>query len=631
MMKMSRSTLLVTVCAVVLALAVPVVAFAAPTYQLKWGSGGAGNSQFSNPYGICSDEDGNVYVADHGNSRVQKFSSTGAYVTQWGSGGSGNGQFASDFAIAYNEGWVYVSDQGNDRVQKFTPTGTYVRQWGTSGTGDSQFGWATGIAVDHDGYVYVVDNDLDRIQKFTQFGVFVTKWGTTGTGNGQFSSARNIAVGPDQTIWVTDQQRAQHFTNTGTYLGKVGSLGSGPGQFSEAQGVAVDARGTVYVSDWVLDRVQRFSKAGTYVDTFGSTGAGDGQFDSPGNIAIDGSGVYVTEVGNDRVQKFAVPAKVATRLGGADRYEVAVNMAKEQFPSYAGMKHVIVACGEDAAMADPLTAAGLAGVWNAPVLLTRKASLPTSTKTALTAMRTKSGPLKIHVIGGTGSVPPAIYNQIKAINTGGTMDRTDGADRYEVSVKIAARMKSELAAKGMVAPKVLIINSESPAAFYDALAVSAVSARMHMPMLAVRAKSIPGSTSAALATTWSGYVRECVPSTTYVSASVYTGTGCLSRWTTNSDRVKAAADIATKSWNSNYAFVRNTAVTNKLSDALTGGAYIGSQSGVLLYTNLSTFPTTTSTFVSTKKYETQAGWIFGGPGSVTDGVKTSYTAALNTP
>ena len=112
---------------------------------------------------------------------------------------------------------------------------------------------------------------------------------------------------------------------------------------------------------------------------------------------------------------------------------------------------------------------------------------------------------------------------------------------------------------------------------------------------------------------------------------MYTGTLCTARWTTNSDRVKAAADIATKAWDNNYAFVRNTAVTNKLSDALTGGAYIGSQSGVLLYTNLSTFPATTSTFVSTKKYETQAGWIFGGTGSVTNGVKASYTTALNTP
>jgi hypothetical protein len=192
-------------------------------------------------------------------------------------------------------------------------------------------------------------------------------------------------------------------------------------------------------------------------------------------------------------------------------------------------------------------------------------------------------------------------------------------------------MKSELALKGLTAPRVLIVNAESSSAFYDALAVSAISAATHAPMISVRKNSVPGTTAAALASTWSGYPRECVPSTTYVSAGVYTGTGCIARWTTNSDRVKAAADIATRAWNLSFAFARNTAVTNKLSDALTGGAYIGSQAGVLLYTDTSTFASTTSTFVSSKKYETQAGWMFGGTGSITDGVKASYTTALNTP
>lgn len=39
----------------------------------KWGSRGAGDGQFYNPYGIAVDVGGNVYVADAGNHRIQKF------------------------------------------------------------------------------------------------------------------------------------------------------------------------------------------------------------------------------------------------------------------------------------------------------------------------------------------------------------------------------------------------------------------------------------------------------------------------------------------------------------------------------------------------------------------------------
>ena len=43
---------------------------------------------------MAVDAAGNVYVSDTDNDRVQKFSSTGTYITQWGTSGSGNGQFS---------------------------------------------------------------------------------------------------------------------------------------------------------------------------------------------------------------------------------------------------------------------------------------------------------------------------------------------------------------------------------------------------------------------------------------------------------------------------------------------------------------------------------------------------------
>lgn len=137
----------------------------------EWGSRGTGNGQFDGPDGVAVDSDGNVYVADGGNYRVQKFTSTGTFVAKWGSRGSGNGQFGAGRAggpqgLAVDvDGNVYVTDT-NDRIEKFTSTGEFLTKWGTPGTGDGQFTAATDVAVDDDGNVYVADTGNSRVQKF---------------------------------------------------------------------------------------------------------------------------------------------------------------------------------------------------------------------------------------------------------------------------------------------------------------------------------------------------------------------------------------------------------------------------------------------------------------------------------
>src|SRR5207302_1702605 len=59
-------------------------------FVTKWGSQGGGDGQFANPTGVAVDGSGNVFVADSGNDRIQKFTNTGTFLTKWGSYGSGN-------------------------------------------------------------------------------------------------------------------------------------------------------------------------------------------------------------------------------------------------------------------------------------------------------------------------------------------------------------------------------------------------------------------------------------------------------------------------------------------------------------------------------------------------------------
>ena len=51
-----------------------------------------------NPQGLAVDGEGNVFVADSGNFRIQKFDSDGRFLTQWGSKGQYDGQFGSTVA-----------------------------------------------------------------------------------------------------------------------------------------------------------------------------------------------------------------------------------------------------------------------------------------------------------------------------------------------------------------------------------------------------------------------------------------------------------------------------------------------------------------------------------------------------
>ncbi len=83
---------------------------------------------FSVPMGIAVDAPGNVYVADTGNNRIQKFDSNGNFLTKWGAYGFPYGQHEENGNFQHPEGIavdsslnVYVADTYNDRIQKFAP------------------------------------------------------------------------------------------------------------------------------------------------------------------------------------------------------------------------------------------------------------------------------------------------------------------------------------------------------------------------------------------------------------------------------------------------------------------------------------------------------------------------------
>jgi sugar lactone lactonase YvrE len=304
-----------------------VTAAATCNFLLKFGGTGSGTGQFITPRGIAVDSSGNVYVPD-GNTRVQKFDSSGTFILQFGLMGDIPGGFVSPNKVGTDAaGNVYVTDSFTNRVSKFNSAGTFLLTWGGSGSGNGQFiAGAGGVAVDSANNVYVTDPGGHRIQKFTSAGVFVTKWGTPGSGDGQLSGPFAVAVDSADNIYVADtgNNRVQKFTATGTFLGKWGTSGSGDGEFSGPQGIVVDSSGTVYVADTGNNRIQKFTNTGTFIETCGTAGTGDGEFSSPQDAAVDSTGnLYVVDSGNERVQKFGSAAAPVADAGADQTVECA--------------------------------------------------------------------------------------------------------------------------------------------------------------------------------------------------------------------------------------------------------------------------------------------------------------------
>jgi DNA-binding beta-propeller fold protein YncE/Ca2+-binding RTX toxin-like protein len=285
-----------------------------PTFQFAFGSEGIGSGQFDHPADIAIDAEGNAWVVDENNYRVQKFSKAGEYLGAFGNSGFEAGEFNRPTSIAIDvEEDLWVADAGNHRVQEFDAEGKFLQSLGSSGTGNGQFsgGGPEGVAIDAEGDVWVSDTYNGRVQEFDSEGKFIQVVGSYGSGEGEIGEATGIDVAPGGDVWIADWQnnRVEVFDQKGELVRQFGSAGSGAGKFSHPDAIDVDVEGNVWVGDEGNDRVQRFDELGEYVDEFGSEGSGEGEFEFGypfGIITDSGNHVWVADANNHRVQVWEI-------------------------------------------------------------------------------------------------------------------------------------------------------------------------------------------------------------------------------------------------------------------------------------------------------------------------------------
>lgn len=316
-MKKASKVFAVIVCLCMVSSIVPVFSQEIYKFELMWGSEGTGEGQFNSPVGIALDPSGNIYVADTGNHRIQKFDSNGNFIRKWGSESTGDGQFSHPEGVAIDSSRnVYVADTSNHRVQKFDSNGNFITKWGSEGIGDGQFKFPVGVAVGGSGNVYVSDTENKRTQKFDSNGTFIAQWGFPG--NPQCYNGGNpqgIAVDSLGDVYVIVYRNIITFILPPPPVPVILKFDSNGNFIMEwplwtlgGQGVAVDSSGNVYVTvgDDSDSSILKFGPEGNFFTKWGSLGQGQAQLDHPGGVAVDSAGnVYVADTDNHRIQKFS--------------------------------------------------------------------------------------------------------------------------------------------------------------------------------------------------------------------------------------------------------------------------------------------------------------------------------------
>jgi len=282
-------------------------------------------AEFNTSSGVWTDPAGNVYVADGGNSRIRKISTTGV-ITTWAGGsisgfaGDGGPATAAELDNPYGGitdrfGNTYIADYGNNHVRKIDPSGiiTTVAGGGSAGLGDGGPATAAeisayGVGVDTSGNIYIADGSHNRIRKVTASSGIITTvagtgvYGSTGSGGpataAEIYSPTDVKVDNSGNIYIAD--------NTFHMVSPAGIITTIPGAFGGA--LSIDKAGNVYlVEQYNGYKVNRYDIYG-YLSVVAGNGqvgyAGEGvpasacEFSVTAGVAIDTAGnLYVNDMG----------------------------------------------------------------------------------------------------------------------------------------------------------------------------------------------------------------------------------------------------------------------------------------------------------------------------------------------
>ncbi|MBL4818543.1 MAG: PKD domain-containing protein, partial [Deltaproteobacteria bacterium] len=258
--------------------------------------GVATTGQLDTPVDVAVDSVGNIYIADRGNNKVRKLTTSDGgttYTISTFAGIGGLGGFSGDDGQANlaqlsfpsgvgldSAGNVYIADTVNRRIRKVAPSGiiTTIAGAGLSGS-DSDLISATGalidlpedVAVDASGQVYISEFGKHRVRRVDTLGIITTVAGDGFVGTDGIDSPKHLDVDSAGNVYFASAAMVIHKIDASTgaisvVAGTLNSFGFGGdgGQATAAQlflpqGVAVDSNLNIYIADTQNHRIRKVS------------------------------------------------------------------------------------------------------------------------------------------------------------------------------------------------------------------------------------------------------------------------------------------------------------------------------------------------------------------------------------
>jgi len=167
----------------------------------------AGAHLLNQPNDVAIAANGDIFVAQghtpgaNGDPRVLKFDKTGKFITQWGGHGKEPGTFEVAHSIAFDaQGQLWVADRENQRIQVFDPSGKYVREMKYAGL-------PCAFEIGRD-YVYMVNGFAAQVLRLDLKGNVLAATGKSGKGANEYGEAHFVAVSPKGELYVADSVNA---------------------------------------------------------------------------------------------------------------------------------------------------------------------------------------------------------------------------------------------------------------------------------------------------------------------------------------------------------------------------------------------------------------------------------------
>ena len=193
---------------------------------------------------------GNIFVLDTDRNILRLFSKEQKLLREIGGSGWENDQFDRPVGLWARNGIdVFVADYGNHRIQRFDRSLNFVSSLFTrdSSNPEERFGYPTDVALSRLGDLYICDSENSRVLKVDRFNKVERTFGGFDAGEGRLYAPERLEIGPKDNVYVLDGSRVIVFDSFGNFLHELAR-----GVFKEPVSLFADNDGVVVLDDDIL-------------------------------------------------------------------------------------------------------------------------------------------------------------------------------------------------------------------------------------------------------------------------------------------------------------------------------------------------------------------------------------------